>query len=57
MASDVPSGDLADVLGALAAGHPQVVGTAVRRSTLNDVYLHLTGSAPGGQATTNGGPE
>jgi ABC-2 type transport system ATP-binding protein len=57
MASNASSGDIADVLGALAEPHPEIVGTAVRRTTLNDVYLHLTGSAPDGHATTNGGPQ
>jgi ABC-2 type transport system ATP-binding protein len=57
MASDATGGDLADVLRALTEAHSQVVGTAVRRSTLNDVYLHLTGSPPDTEAATNGGPE
>jgi ABC-2 type transport system ATP-binding protein len=57
MPSNASSGELADVLGALAQEHANVVGTGVRRSTLNDVYLHLTGSPPDGHATTNGGPE
>jgi ABC-2 type transport system ATP-binding protein len=56
MASNASRGDIADVLGALAEGHSQVVGTAVRRSTLNDVYLHLTG-APAEAAASDGDPE
>jgi ABC-2 type transport system ATP-binding protein len=57
MPSNASSGDLADVLGALAEAHSQVIGTAVRRSTLNDVYLHLTGSPPDTGAAANGGAE
>jgi ABC-2 type transport system ATP-binding protein len=57
MPSNASSGDLADILGALAGAHSQVVGTAVRRSTLNDVYLHLTGSPPDTGAVANGGTE
>jgi ABC-2 type transport system ATP-binding protein len=54
MASNASSGDLADVLGALAGTHPQVVGTAVRRATLNDVYLHLTGASAENTSTRKG---
>jgi ABC-2 type transport system ATP-binding protein len=57
MPSDASGGDLADVFGTLAEAHAQVVGTAVRRSTLNDVYLHLTGSPPDADATAGGGSE
>jgi ABC-2 type transport system ATP-binding protein len=57
MASDGSSGDIADLLGTLAQAHPEIVGTAVRRTTLNDVYLHLTGSAPNTETKTEGGPE
>jgi ABC-2 type transport system ATP-binding protein len=55
MASNASSGDITDVLGGVSEAHAQVVGTAVRRTTLNDVYLHLTGSPSNGEATTNGG--
>jgi ABC-2 type transport system ATP-binding protein len=55
MGSNASSGDIADVLGALTEPHPEIVGTAVRRTTLNDVYLHLTGSQPDGRGTINGG--
>jgi hypothetical protein len=55
MGSNASSGDIADVLGVLTEAHPEIVGTAVRRTTLNDVYLHLTGSPPDGRDTINGG--
>jgi ABC-2 type transport system ATP-binding protein len=57
MPSNASSGDLTEILAALAGAQSEVVGTAVRRSTLNDVYLHLTGSAPDVEATPEGGPE
>jgi ABC-2 type transport system ATP-binding protein len=57
MPSNASSGDLTEILAALAGAHSEVVGTAVRRSTLNDVYLHLTGSSPREATTTEGGPE
>jgi len=56
MASNAPSGDLADTLGSLAGAHAQVVGTAVRRATLNDVYLHLTGGATDHPPAPDGDP-
>jgi ABC-2 type transport system ATP-binding protein len=55
MASDASSGNITDVLGSLVEAHSEVVGTAVRRTTLNDVYLHLTGSTP--EARTERGRE
>jgi ABC-2 type transport system ATP-binding protein len=57
MATDASSGRIADVLGTLVDAHPEIVGTAVRRTTLNDVYLHLTGTAPDTEARSEGGPE
>lgn len=57
MASDASGPEITDLLGTLAAAQPEIVGTAVRRSTLNDVYLHLTGSTVGAEAPTEGGPE
>ena len=57
MATNASSGDLADVLGALAGAQAQVVGTAVRRATLNDVYLHLTGGATANTSTPKGEPQ
>jgi ABC-2 type transport system ATP-binding protein len=54
MASNASSGDLADVLGALAGAHAQVAGTAVRRATLNDVYLHLTRAPTANTLTPKG---
>src|SRR5262249_37572727 len=57
MATNASSGDLADVLGALAGTQAQVVGTPVRRATLNDVYLHLTGGATANTSTPKGEPQ
>jgi hypothetical protein len=57
MPSKASSGDLTEILGAMAGAHPQVVGTAVCRSTPNDVYLHITGAPPDAEATTEAGPE
>jgi ABC-2 type transport system ATP-binding protein len=56
MATNASSGELADVLGALAGGHAQVVGRAVRRATLNDVYLHLTGASESRGASRGDSP-
>jgi ABC-2 type transport system ATP-binding protein len=54
MATNASSGELADVLGALAGAHAQVVGRAVRRATLNDVYLHLTGARSESRGASRG---
>jgi ABC-2 type transport system ATP-binding protein len=54
MPSNASSGELADVLAALAEAHAQVVGTAVRRATLNDVYLHLTGASAANVSAPDG---